>query len=137
MRREEAVAVPEDQITIIASGPLTSDALAAEIGRLTGSDRLFFYDSISPIVEADTIDMSGNQRLQRAGLSDTASRSMVRTITSTVPSTGSSMSALSTRCWLATAFRPISKKTRRHFLKLACRSKSWRGAGGRRFDSGQ
>jgi methylenetetrahydrofolate--tRNA-(uracil-5-)-methyltransferase len=46
------------QITIIASGPLTSEALAAEIGRLTGSDRLFFYDSISPIVEADSIDMN-------------------------------------------------------------------------------
>jgi methylenetetrahydrofolate--tRNA-(uracil-5-)-methyltransferase len=37
---------------------LTSDALAAEIGRLSGAERLFFYDSISPIVEADTIDQS-------------------------------------------------------------------------------
>ncbi|MBZ5580137.1 MAG: methylenetetrahydrofolate--tRNA-(uracil(54)-C(5))-methyltransferase (FADH(2)-oxidizing) TrmFO, partial [Acidobacteriia bacterium] len=53
--REEVSAIPED-ITIIATGPLTSDALAAEIGRLTGSERLFFYDSISPIVEADSVD---------------------------------------------------------------------------------
>ena len=44
--------------SIIATGPLTSDALAAEIARLTGSDRLFFYDSISPIVDADTVDTS-------------------------------------------------------------------------------
>ncbi len=41
----------------VASGPLTSNALSDEIARLTGSDHLSFYDSISPIVEADSIDM--------------------------------------------------------------------------------
>ena len=46
------------EITIIATGPLTSDALSGEIARLTGSRHLYFYDSISPIVEADSIDMS-------------------------------------------------------------------------------
>jgi methylenetetrahydrofolate--tRNA-(uracil-5-)-methyltransferase len=56
LRREEVTAIPED-IVIVASGPLTSDALAEEIARLTGYHRLFFYDSISPIVEADTVDM--------------------------------------------------------------------------------
>jgi methylenetetrahydrofolate--tRNA-(uracil-5-)-methyltransferase len=45
-------------ITIAASGPLTSDALSAEIARLTGSGHLSFYDSISPIVEAESINMS-------------------------------------------------------------------------------
>ena len=69
LRREEAVAVAENQITIIATGPLTSDALAAEIGRVTGSDRLFFYDSISPIVEADSIDMTIAFRASRYGKS--------------------------------------------------------------------
>ncbi len=44
--------------TILATGPLTSDALSREIERLTGSGHLAFYDSISPIVEADSIDMS-------------------------------------------------------------------------------
>jgi len=69
LRREEVDVVPDNQISIIATGPLTSDALAAEIGRLTGSDRLFFYDSISPIVEADSIDMSIAFRASRYGKS--------------------------------------------------------------------
>lgn len=47
---------PEDGITIVASGPLTSSALSQEIARLTGSEHLAFYDSISPIVDADSID---------------------------------------------------------------------------------
>ena len=69
LRREEARIVPDGRITIVASGPLTSDTLAAEIGRLTGSDRLFFYDSISPIVEADSVDQSIAFRASRYGKS--------------------------------------------------------------------
>jgi methylenetetrahydrofolate--tRNA-(uracil-5-)-methyltransferase len=57
VRREEFRTVCEDQITIIATGPLTSGALAQEIARLSGSGHLYFYDSISPIVEADSINM--------------------------------------------------------------------------------
>ncbi len=44
-------------LTIVATGPLTSDALSAEIERITGAGRLAFYDSISPIVDADSINM--------------------------------------------------------------------------------
>ena len=58
IRREEVTHIDEDQITIVATGPLTSDALSQEIGRLSGASHLFFYDSISPIVEADSIDMA-------------------------------------------------------------------------------
>jgi methylenetetrahydrofolate--tRNA-(uracil-5-)-methyltransferase len=70
VRREEITAVDDSQITVIASGPLTSDGLAMEIERLSQSEgdgsgtgmctpqRLYFYDSISPIVESDSIDMS-------------------------------------------------------------------------------
>lgn len=58
VRREEVAEIDESQLTIVASGPLTSDALSKEIARLSGSSHLFFYDSISPIVEADSIDMS-------------------------------------------------------------------------------
>jgi len=59
VRRKEVTEIDEnDAITIVASGPLTSDALSLEIQRLSGTRHLYFYDSISPIVEADSIDMS-------------------------------------------------------------------------------
>jgi methylenetetrahydrofolate--tRNA-(uracil-5-)-methyltransferase len=58
LRREEITAIPGEGIVIVATGPLTSPALAAEIARLTGSERLYFYDSISPIVDAETVDTS-------------------------------------------------------------------------------
>ena len=59
VRREEVTAIDDQNaITIVATGPLTSDALTREILRLSGSEQLYFYDSISPIVEADSIDMS-------------------------------------------------------------------------------
>ena len=66
VHREEVTGINEDQITIIATGPLTSEALSRDIARLSsasngtslGASPLYFYDSISPIVEADSIDMS-------------------------------------------------------------------------------
>jgi methylenetetrahydrofolate--tRNA-(uracil-5-)-methyltransferase len=58
IRREEVRHIGEDRITVIATGPLTSDALSQEIARMTGSRHLYFFDSISPIVEADSIDMA-------------------------------------------------------------------------------
>jgi methylenetetrahydrofolate--tRNA-(uracil-5-)-methyltransferase len=64
IRREEFTQVEADESTIvvIATGPLTSDALSREIARLcstaSGNSHLYFYDSISPIVEADSIDMN-------------------------------------------------------------------------------
>lgn len=81
IRREEVTSINEDEVTIIATGPLTSDGLAKDIARLADAQgrsspekpdrdsemavvppspqhRLYFYDSISPIVEADSIDMS-------------------------------------------------------------------------------
>jgi methylenetetrahydrofolate--tRNA-(uracil-5-)-methyltransferase len=70
VRREEARNVP-DGIAIVATGPLTSDALAADVARLTGSDRLFFYDSISPIVDAETVDTSIAFWASRYGKSST------------------------------------------------------------------
>jgi methylenetetrahydrofolate--tRNA-(uracil-5-)-methyltransferase len=54
--REEVTRVPDDTIAIIATGPLSSEALTAEIMKLTGSDQLYFYDAIAPIVSADSVD---------------------------------------------------------------------------------
>ena len=56
--REEVTEISEDEISIIASGPLSSEALTVEIMKLTGSDQLYFYDAIAPIVSADSIDLS-------------------------------------------------------------------------------
>jgi methylenetetrahydrofolate--tRNA-(uracil-5-)-methyltransferase len=59
VRREEVTHIDENgAITVVASGPLTSDALSQEIARLSGSSHLYFYDSISPVVETDSIDRS-------------------------------------------------------------------------------
>jgi methylenetetrahydrofolate--tRNA-(uracil-5-)-methyltransferase len=60
VHREEVIALDPNEpetLTILATGPLTSPALATELARLTGSNHLAFYDSISPIVDATTIDM--------------------------------------------------------------------------------
>ncbi len=54
--REEVAQIPSS-LCIIASGPLTADALAAEIARLTGENSLAFFDAVAPIVERDSIDL--------------------------------------------------------------------------------
>jgi methylenetetrahydrofolate--tRNA-(uracil-5-)-methyltransferase len=69
LRREEVASIPENAITIVATGPLTSGALAEEIGRITGTQRLFFYDSISPIVDANSVDSTIAFRASRYGKS--------------------------------------------------------------------
>src|SRR4051812_6839533 len=69
VRRGEITQIPGNGIIIVATGPLTSESLAQDISRLTGSDRLYFYDSISPIVAADSIDMSIAFRGSRYGKS--------------------------------------------------------------------
>ncbi|PLX94392.1 MAG: methylenetetrahydrofolate--tRNA-(uracil(54)-C(5))-methyltransferase (FADH(2)-oxidizing) TrmFO [Desulfuromonas sp.] len=58
LQRQEVVALPEQGPVIIASGPLTSAPLAAQIAELTGGDSLYFYDAIAPIISADSIDFS-------------------------------------------------------------------------------
>lgn len=55
---EEVTEIPEDEITIIATGPLTSDKLFEEISKLIGGEELHFYDAAAPIIEKDSIDMN-------------------------------------------------------------------------------
>ena len=67
LRREEVRDIVGDGPMLIATGPLTSDALAGSLQRLTGSESLAFYDSISPIVDAETLDMERIFRASRYG----------------------------------------------------------------------
>jgi len=55
---EEITKIPENEITIIATGPLTSEGLAKKILKLTGEDELYFYDAAAPIVTKESIDMN-------------------------------------------------------------------------------
>ncbi len=71
LMRKEVTAIPQDAPVIIATGPLTSEALAADIARLTGQEYLYFYDALSPIVEFDSIDMSIAFRANRYDRGDT------------------------------------------------------------------
>ena len=54
--REEIFSIPADGPVVVASGPLTSDALASSVSLTLGSERLYFYDAIAPTLEADSID---------------------------------------------------------------------------------
>ena len=54
--RAEVTTIDENSVNIIATGPLTSDALALDVGRLTGQTQLFFYDAVAPTIDASTID---------------------------------------------------------------------------------
>jgi len=67
LRREEITSIPAAGTVIVASGPLTSEPLSQAIARLTGSEHLYFYDAIAPIVEADSIDYAKAYRLSRYG----------------------------------------------------------------------
>jgi len=72
LRREEITYIPEDGMTIVAAGPLASDALAADIQRLCGG-ALHFYDAAAPIVTAESIDMDYaffSSRYDRGGEDD-------------------------------------------------------------------
>lgn len=70
--REELKEIPKDKITIIATGPLTSETLAEDLRNFTGEDSLSFFDAISPIVDADTLDHSVLFRKDRHGIEEEA-----------------------------------------------------------------
>jgi methylenetetrahydrofolate--tRNA-(uracil-5-)-methyltransferase len=69
IERAESTSIPAEGTVIIASGPLTSDALAASLAELTG-DRLYFYDAIAPIVSAESLDMTKVFAASRYGKGD-------------------------------------------------------------------
>jgi len=65
--REESPAIPNEGIVVIASGPLTSASLSQSIREFCGAEHLYFYDAISPIVDAETIDRTKVYRASRYG----------------------------------------------------------------------
>ena len=68
--REEVPRIPRDEIVVVATGPLTSEALAEDLRQLTGEDYLHFYDALSPIVDADSLDFSRLFFADRFGLDE-------------------------------------------------------------------
>ena len=67
IRNEEITELPDDQICIVATGPLTSDAMAETIRAMTGADYFHFHDAAAPIVTVDSLDMSKVYRAARYG----------------------------------------------------------------------
>lgn len=67
VRRQEVESLPQGDVAVVATGPLTSESLAADLGRLTGREALFFYDAMAPIVTLDSIDLSRAFRASRYG----------------------------------------------------------------------
>jgi len=65
--REEATDIPNDGVIVIATGPLTSERLSQSIRKFCGSEHLYFYDAISPIVDAESIDRAKTYRASRYG----------------------------------------------------------------------
>jgi methylenetetrahydrofolate--tRNA-(uracil-5-)-methyltransferase len=67
IHRDEVPRIPDDPITIVATGPLTSESLAEDVAAFVGRAHLYFYDAVSPVVEADSIDLAKAFRASRYG----------------------------------------------------------------------
>jgi methylenetetrahydrofolate--tRNA-(uracil-5-)-methyltransferase len=65
LRRQEVPAIPETDVVVVATGPLTSEALSADVARLTSQEHLYFYDAMAPIVTCQSIDMTRAFRASR------------------------------------------------------------------------
>ena len=70
VRREECTAIPKEGVVVVATGPLSSDAMAEEITKLTGKNGLSFYDAVAPIVDYSTVDRSVAYFASRYGKGD-------------------------------------------------------------------
>ena len=130
VHREEVTRLdPDDGITIVASGPLTSSALSEEVARLTGSEHLAFYDSISPIVEADSID---REKVYLAARYDKGTADYIN-----CPMTQPEYEAFHDALMTAESVEAKEWEKLEYFERLFAASRSWRGAGGTRCGLGR
>ncbi len=67
IHREEVLKIPDAEVAIVATGPLTSEPLAKDIAAFVGADQLYFFDAVSPVVEADSIDFATTFKASRYG----------------------------------------------------------------------
>ena len=67
IHRQEVTRIPDDPVTIVATGPLTSDPLADDVAAFVGRGHLYFFDAVSPVVEAESIDHDAVFRASRYG----------------------------------------------------------------------
>jgi methylenetetrahydrofolate--tRNA-(uracil-5-)-methyltransferase len=67
INRREVLRIPDDPLTIVATGPLTSDPLAHDVAAFVGQAHLHFFDAVSPVVEGDSIDLAKAFRASRYG----------------------------------------------------------------------
>ncbi|MCL6638953.1 MAG: methylenetetrahydrofolate--tRNA-(uracil(54)-C(5))-methyltransferase (FADH(2)-oxidizing) TrmFO [Firmicutes bacterium] len=72
VRREEVTAIPDDGVVVLATGPLTSAAMASSIRAYTGEEYLYFYDAVAPIVAYDSINLNKVFRSSRYGKGEAA-----------------------------------------------------------------
>ena len=124
LERREVTALP-DGPAVIATGPLTSDALTAEIQRLLGDDGLAFYDSIAPIVAADSVDMD------IAWLGSRWEKGEGRRLPELPHGPTSSTTPSLRRCARPTSTRATTGRTS-PTSRAACPSRSWRSEARRR-----
>jgi methylenetetrahydrofolate--tRNA-(uracil-5-)-methyltransferase len=67
VHRGEVPRIPDQPVVIVATGPLTSDSLAREVAAFVGAEHLYFYDAVSPVIEADSIDPARTFKQSRYG----------------------------------------------------------------------
>jgi methylenetetrahydrofolate--tRNA-(uracil-5-)-methyltransferase len=67
IHRQELARIPANPVAIVATGPLTSEGLAAEVASFVGREHLYFYDAVSPVIDAETIDFDRVFRASRYG----------------------------------------------------------------------
>ncbi len=120
LRREEVTSIPDGEV-VLGTGPLTSEAMSRQLQELLGSEYLYFYDAIAPIVEAESLDLSKlfwQSRWGKGEGDDYLNAPMNKDEYRGLPAGG----RWRPRWWRLTSSR------RRSSSRGVCRSRSWPGA---------